>query len=275
MREIRWVIQDNLIAENDLKQLQEGCKDIGVEFQEVQVIPFSSELPEFTIDNKLNIYYGSTTFMNNLYIQLDKPEGLFYNHETFTMLNYLKQWGDYMLSSEGQITSIGTFINNPELFRFDMESNIFIRPNGDGKEFDGQVGTYEELVPMLERMMAYDSPLDIESSILVGPAYNIHKEWRNYIVNGKIVSSSLYRKNFKLNKSSLDIPEEMLTFVKERIKEYQPHESFAMDIASTEDGTYYIIECGCLNSVGFYHANIKEIVKVITEWKTGILEKRI
>jgi hypothetical protein len=37
-----------------------------------------------------------------------------------------------------------------------------------------------------------------------------------------------------------------------------------MDIASTDDGTYYIIECGCLNSVGFYHSNIEEIIKSIT-----------
>ena len=65
----------------------------------------------------------------------------------------------------------------------------------------------------------------------------------------------------------MDIPKEMLTFVEDRIADYKPHDSFAMDIASTQDGTYYIIECGCLNSVGFYHADIKEIVKSISEWK--------
>lgn len=115
-------------------------------------------------------------------------------------------------------------------------------------------------------MMDYEGPLDMDSKILVGPAYNIHKEWRNYIVDGKVVSSSRYRKDFRLSKDSLDIPKEMITFVEERCKEYMPHETFAMDIASTHDGTYYIIECGCLNSVGFYSSDIKKIVKSVTEW---------
>jgi hypothetical protein len=35
----------------------------------------------------------------------------------------------------------------------------------------------------------------------------------------------------------------MLEFARQRIKEYTPHDKFAMDIASTDDGTYYIIEC--------------------------------
>jgi hypothetical protein len=63
---------------------------------------------------------------------------------------------------------------------------------------------------------------------------------------------------------------EMIKFVEDRCKEYQPHDVFAMDIAETrhDDGTlrYYIIECGCMNSVGFYHADINKYVEKITEW---------
>jgi recombinational DNA repair protein RecR len=58
----------------------------------------------------------------------------------------------------------------------------------------------------------------------------------------------------------------MLEFARERITEYSPHDCFAMDIASVHDGEYYIIECGCLNSVGFYHADIKKLVKKISEY---------
>ena len=68
----RWVIQNNLISENDLNQMQQTFKDIGVDYQEVLIIPFSSELPDIIIDEKINIYYGSTTFMDNLYNKLNK-----------------------------------------------------------------------------------------------------------------------------------------------------------------------------------------------------------
>jgi hypothetical protein len=34
------------------------------------------------------------------------------------------------------------------------------------------------------------------------------------------------------------------------------------DICSVHDGEYYIIECGCLNSVGFTVPDISKLVKV-------------
>jgi len=79
MKNIRWVIQDNLISEQDLKALQNSAKDIGCEVEEVLIHPFLKKLPEFTIDEKVNIYYGSTTFMQNIYTLLNKPLGLFYD----------------------------------------------------------------------------------------------------------------------------------------------------------------------------------------------------
>jgi hypothetical protein len=40
MNNIRWVIQNNLIAENELKEIQNTCKSIGVEYEEVQSFSF-------------------------------------------------------------------------------------------------------------------------------------------------------------------------------------------------------------------------------------------
>jgi hypothetical protein len=38
-----------------------------------------------------------------------------------------------------------------------------------------------------------------------------------------------------------------------------------MDICQTGDN-YYIVECGCLNSAGFYHADIEAIVSGVTAY---------
>ena len=77
----------------------------------------------------------------------------------------------------------------------------------------------------------------------------------------------MYRKNFKLHKDGNDIPPEMIKFVEDRCKEYMPHGIFAMDIAKCEgEHEYYIIECGCMNSVGFYHCNIDTYVEKLTQW---------
>jgi hypothetical protein len=44
--------------------------------------------------------------MNNIYKLLDKPKGLFYNHETFLMSNYIDKWGEYMLNCDAQVLTI-------------------------------------------------------------------------------------------------------------------------------------------------------------------------
>ena len=269
MKKVRWIIQDNLIAENDLKQLQEACNKLGLPFQEITVVPFSAELPDFPIDNEYeNIYYGSTTLMNNIYEQLDKPVGLFYNHETFSMENYIEKWGEHMLNCDASLTYVNNLIKRPTFYG-PLDKQVFVRPDGDGKEFDGQVGTILEISEMLKRTLEYEGPMTKDSKILIGPAYNIHREWRNYCVNGKVITSSRYRNNFRLSKSGLDIPTDMITFVEDRLAEYQPHDVIAVDIAEVmDDGVmkYYIIECGCMNSVGFYASDIFDYVHATSNY---------
>jgi hypothetical protein len=60
------------------------------------------------------------------------------------------------------------------------------------------------------------SPLTKDSLIVIGNAYNIQR-MAIYIVGGEIIGVQM-RENFKLSKSNLDIPDEMITFAKERIK---------------------------------------------------------
>lgn len=269
MKNIRWVIQNNLIKENDYKEMQKACNDIGIEFQEVKILPFSKELPDFIEDDKINIYYGSTTFMYNLYQQKNKPTGLFFDESTFSIENYINKWGKYMLNSEAKITTFDDFCteNNAD------DSMWFIRPDADDKSFNGQVMSFKEIKDWSKNFQVFDNViLHGKTKIVVSEPYNIKKEWRNYIVDGKVVTSSLYRKDFRLNKSAIDIPTEMIQFVEDRCKEYQPHKIFAMDIALC-GGEYYIIECGCLNSVGLYACDIFKLVESVSGFVSNNLVK--
>lgn len=265
MKKARWIVQKNLLAENDLNQIKKACEKYDVEYFDTLVIPFTKELPEFPMDDEYeNIYYGSTTFMNNLYKELN-PKGLFFN-KNFSIKNYCKQWNRYMLNIDAD------FITIQELFdstKYGDEENIFIRPDGDGKEFDGQVVKFKNAKGFLKRHIEYDSSLDYDTKIVVCEPYNIKKEWRCIIADGRVVTSSMYRKDFKLHKSNTDIPQSMIDFAEERAKEYAPHDIFAMDIALVNnDGipTYYIIECGCANSVGFYFCDIEKIILSLTNY---------
>lgn len=253
----RFIIQSNLIAENDFKEIQSACIRNNIDFEEVTVIPFVKELPSFTMDERENIYYGSTTFIDNVYNTF-KPNGIFFDPDAFLISNYIDKWGDRMLNSEAKITTINDFI---------MEDHhdkdvFFIRPNKDDKSFDGNVMEFGKIRNWQNSILQFDdTKLMADSKIIVSKPYNIKKEWRFFVVNGDVVSGSLYRQNFKLKKSKHDIPDDVVNFVRNRLIEYQPAKAFVMDIANCGDeGEYYIIECGCINSVGFYHANIEKII---------------
>lgn len=250
----RFVIQNNLISENDVKQIQNSCKKLGIQFEEVVVIPFTKELPRFTLDEN-NIYYGSTTFINNVYEKL-QPKGIFFDPDKFLMSNYVKQWGEHMLNDRPTFTTLKNLVNDP----YEDSDEFFIRPDSDNKAFEGQVLEFRAIKKWQENLIQFDNVESLSNiPIMISEPFNIRKEWRNFIVNGKVVTSSKYRENFKLNKSATDRPTAMLEFVKERIKEYQPSTAFVMDVALCGEG-YYIIECGCINSAGFYHADIDKII---------------
>jgi len=262
MKNIRWIIQGNLGSSSDIDEMKKACEEMQVEFEEISVIPFSAEIPKFTQDNKTNIYYGSTTLMYNIYRQLNHPPGLFFDESTFSMESQLKIWKERMLNYEAKVTTFKEFAqeNHPD------DSLWFMRPDADDKSFNGDVRSFEQIKKLIGDSIKFDNVILSENTkIIVGPPFKIEKEWRNYIVDGKVVASSLYRQNFRLHKSRENIPADMIQFVEARCAEYVPHKIFAMDIALC-GGDYYIIECGCLNSVGFYAADISQIIKSVSEY---------
>jgi hypothetical protein len=63
---IQWVVQRNLVSENILSEIKEACERINVDYIEVDIIPFTNELPYFPT-SKRSIFYGSITFNNLVY----------------------------------------------------------------------------------------------------------------------------------------------------------------------------------------------------------------
>lgn len=261
MKQARWVIQSNLLHENDHGQFQTACDNLWVECHESLYIPYGGELPKFPLDDKENIYYGSIPFIQKINRTLESPKGVFYNPETFSMENYLRYWGTDMLNYGAKVCSLGAFVMEDH----PLDSDWFVRPDGDDKIFDGEVYTFEQIKNWQKSFGQHDGRLNKNTKIIAGEPYHLRKEWRNYIVDGKIVASTKYRENFNLKKCSEDIPKEMLEFTEHMLEIYQPHDVFTMDIAMT-GGNYFIIECGCINNAGFYAANVGEIVKAITNY---------
>jgi len=225
-------------------------------------------VPFFTVDEKVNIYYGGTKFIEGIDKRLHFPPGIFYCSKAFCMSNYIEKWGKHVLSSQAKVTTLYEFSEE----QHPLDSLWFVRPNADDKSFAGGVmdfGQLQEWTGGVDRVCRAEAEhgnvpdLTGHTPILVGPAYHIKKEWRNFVVNGRVVASTLYRKDHTLNKVR-EAPSDMLDFVHARCAEYVPSKAFVMDIALCGD-EFYIIECGCINSAGFYAADVDVIVEELSK----------
>ncbi len=259
--EVNWVLQKNLTPAPVLEQIKAALNEQGVGYQEVVVVPFSNELPQGIDLRKFNIFYGSTTLMMNAYGYEPTRAGIFYEPELFSMRNYLKQWGRRLLNSDAQ------FFSFQELVQEDLpdKSDWFIRPNGDTKSFGGTLMSFEAIKTWYGKIAHLpESVVNATTEVIIAPPKMPAKEWRCFVVNQRIVGACRYAQQGKLSVNVLDVPEEMRAFVQSCVSEYTPHLIFVMDVAFYE-GQYYLLECGCMNSTGFYKTEIAPVIQAVNE----------
>lgn len=258
---IQWVVQKNLTSEDVFAHMESACAELGIGYREVTVIPFTHELPEFDRSKK-SIFYGSTTFGMQVMNDKSVRAGMFYVPEKFSMEVYFDRWGEHMLNYGATICPLSD-INS---LKFLEDRLLFIRPDDDSKSFAGIVMSFAELKEWAMKIeLSESAQLTINSKIVIAEPLHLKAEWRLWIVKGKVIASTKYRENFILRKES-DSPTEVKAFAESRCKEYTPHDVFVMDIALCGD-EYLIIECGCMNSAGFYAANIRDVIEQVSKYR--------
>ncbi len=261
-KNIGWVVQQNFSSDRYVYDKFKNIFDTHkIEHDFINVIPFDTNLPEFNKE-RINIFYGSITTVNTAYKDVALRPGIFFDPDTFKMDNYIDKWGKLMLNCDAKILTL----KEVSQLEGDPETLFFIRPNDDSKSFAGQIMKQGELKIWRDKIFACNTDqINDETVVLLGEPYKINKEWRTFVVNGKVVASSRYMKNNRLNKDGNDAPEEMIAFCEKACHIYTPHDVFVMDIAET-GGDYYILECGCMNSVGFYEADMEKIVLSLNDY---------
>jgi hypothetical protein len=258
-KNIQWVAQRNLTNREDLQELKSGCEKAGVHFLEMDIIPFTGKLPAFD-KSRHSIFYGSTTLGQLVIAEADLRKGFFYDADSFSIENYFKKWGKHMLNFGASVTSFYEFMAGS----YDQDKIFFIRPDDDSKSFSGQVIRYAEIANWYDNLKTIENAgLSLDTKIIVSEPYHLKYEWRLWIVNRKVIGASKYREEFRLKKER-GCPPEVKLFAEERCGEFTPHDIFVMDICQTGDH-YYIVECGCMNSAGFYKGDIESIVSNVTE----------
>ena len=261
---MHWIIQENLYRETGLDELTLILKRLGIPFSLHKIIPFVGELlPDINPDNPV-IVIGSYS-INNIAKRKGWKPG-FIDIIQYDFEEQRRHWGIHMLNYDARVHCFGDI--------FDLEEEFFIRPTEDSKCFSGTIMSKEEFLDWRHRILELKeddgSTITKDTKIVIASPKEILQEYRFWIVDGQIITSSLYKMGSRVIYSPI-IDKSADWFAMSMIHpmclhSWNPARAFCLDIAMIEENgevKYKIIEINNINSAGLYAANIPSLVMAL------------
>ena len=143
---------------------------------------------------------------------------------------------------------------------------VFVRPVGDGKQFAGGVKSPADFRAWRDATLAdlaRGAPLRLRARdlVVIAAPKTIHAEIRLRVVDGEIVSASLYRRGGAAHFSD-EVDDHVLAFGRARIAQWSPNRAFCLDVAETPDGLK-VVEINAIGSSAFYAGDIGRFVAAV------------
>lgn len=254
---LHWAVQTNL-GKSESEKLIKAFQQVGCPFTGLTCIPFSFRpLPELPTDRP-TIFYGSVGFIQPIWVSQRWNPGVIFN-ENFDYRCWNQKWKEHCLNNGAEITTIeGLSKQNRS-----PKDLLFIRPCADDKAFTGTVIEFGEMESWMRGILGA-APDFKDTKIAVSEPVGITTEWRLYMLNGKVMSGSQYRKNFKSIRSPY-VPQTVIEFGERMAAIWSPAVLFTLDIAES-GGDLYVNEMGSFHSAGLYEADVVKIVSEINNF---------
>lgn len=169
---------------------------------------------------------------------------------------YEKGWGPLLLNAHAPRYTLGTVP--------DFEGFRFIRPVADSKAFNGTVVEGRELGAWVAQASDYNGDAtSLDTPVIVTEAVNISREWRCFVVDGKVCAASLYHADGRLQMDA-SVPRMVTEFAAGCVSIWQPAAAFVLDIGWSGN-VLRIIEAGCINCAGFYAADPRPVLRALAD----------
>lgn len=238
---MQWLLQEF----EDTRKLAEALERLEIPYTWHKVVPFVGDLiPEPTIvDTDAVVMFGSYTLWRYAKAKQLKP-GVFklrpFVHETV--------WHPFLLN--GIDALFLTLRDIPENLVDDGKS-WFLRPLDDSKEEPGNVKSTGEILQLVQKVLSLDEAeipdgsLRHDTQLMLTEPVRIHKEWRLWVVGGKIITYSLYKEGSRVVYRD-EIDDDALEFAQNLVDMnagYSP--AYVIDICRTEEGLK-MLETNCI-----------------------------
>ncbi len=259
MSTLTWVVQHNLGSAADVARIAKHCQRLGLTCHQVDVVPFSHELPPIADIQGPALFYGATTFIHNVVRSGRWSPGAFFNEETMRFGTWGPHYHGALVSADARLTTLKTLAANQELAD---QTHVFVRPENDLKDFGGTVMEMGELRQWVARLEAVETLLSPDAPIVTATPVDIALEWRLFMIEGRVCSGSQYRAHGHMAVKA-QVPERVIEFAQHHAGIWSPDRVFVMDIGQV-NGRLGIIEVNGFNSSGFYASDIEKIVAEVS-----------
>lgn len=252
-----YIVQENLFREEGHEKLINFLEKFGLDYELVNVQNGSDDINVMT--NRKDVFvFGSLKLARISKKYNWKPGTMITENHDYNV--YSKYYKENLLNFDSRISKFGD--------DFEWKGNKhFIRPCLDSKVFTGRVFSKEEWQEFQKKVFAgeYKSSLTKDSLIQIANPKSITQEVRFWIVNGKIVTQSTYRRGSFLMYDSI-VDNDAIEFVSNMIKIFQLAETFTMDVCLV-NGEWKIVECGSTACAGFYDADMQKLIMALEDMK--------
>ena len=262
-----YIIQKNLFREEGHAKLINCLERFKIPYELVDVRPFVkegdeiitsdgivkkiSEEVEFVTDRKDVFVFGSLKLARVSKKYGWNPGALVTENHNYEV--YSKHYKENLLNYDSKIVKLG------DKFEW-LSDEMFIRPTLDSKIFTGKVFHKNDWSEFVERLLTPGNvtTATVDTLIQVATPKNITQEIRLWVVDGKIVTQSTYRRGTFLVYDNI-VDEDAIEFAQKMVDLYCLSKTFVIDVCLTDNG-WKIVECGSTSCAGFYDGDMQKLV---------------
>lgn len=252
-----------------LSSVLDEIKNLDSEYFLMDYRPFEATeiepLREWVTGRK-PIFFGSIGAAR--WLQRNVPEVVVLaDFKSFECTSYYPRIGDLLWNDKYVMLPFGDIRRQSDFLTEVFGKDWFIRPNDGLKSFTGSVICGDRIA----RDLAYFSQCEYvrANTLCIIAPYNLpYTEYRCWIANGMVVTTSRYRCNGLLAETEY-APLSVLEFAKEAATRLPFEEPYVLDIATShlaentdgKHGKIKIVEANSFSCSGFYAASTKAILQ--------------
>lgn len=273
MKKVDWIVEKYIWEEYEEKIIQ-AIKDSGMKVHIFDEMIHSMDNTDSfikKIDNDCVITHGSLQLGRQMLRQRVYP-GIYLSLDKYECYNYYGYFGEYLLNSKYLMFGLNDLLRNRGDIKelFDNPSEIFIRPSNGYKTFAGQLLKMNDLRLEVDILRKSYGGVPDDTLVVVSPKQDVRKEYRFIVIDGKVISGSLYMDEdnagtFEPYFDKLCTDQGAIDFAEKMVTIYQPESAYTIDVCQTGTGEYKLLELNSLCCASLYGNDLDKFVAAMNE----------